>query len=224
MKAPVRFDPVGQVMRMNPAASVRGPRHVVKKGKTVVLTVEQAQELFASIDPSTLIGLRDRALIGVMIYSFARVSAVVNMNVEDYWQNGKRWWLRVLEKGGKHHDLPAHHNAEAYLDDYIEAAGIADDRKGPIFRTICKNRLLSRNAMTRNDALRMIKRRVGAAGLPPEVCCHTFRATGITVYMRNGGKLERAQEMAGHADPRTTGLYNRVDDEISLDEVERIVL
>ncbi len=111
---------VGQVIPMNPAASVRGPRHVVKKGKTLVLSAEQARGLLDSIDTSTLIGLRDRALIGVMVYSFARVSAVVNMNVEDYWQNGKRWWLRLHEKGGKHHEVPAHHNAEEYLDAYVQ--------------------------------------------------------------------------------------------------------
>jgi site-specific recombinase XerD len=115
---------VGQVLPFNPAASVRGPRHVVKKGKTLVLSAEQARQLLDSIDTSTLVGLRDRALIGAMVYSFARVSAVVNMNVEDYWQNGKRWWLRLHEKGGKHHEVPAHHRAEEYLDAYLHAAGI----------------------------------------------------------------------------------------------------
>jgi integrase/recombinase XerD len=214
----------GQVIPMNPASSVRGPKHLVRKGKTPVLMGEEARELLASIDTTTVTGLRDRALIALMVYSFARVGAALAMKVEDYYLERKRGKVRLHEKGGKVITMPTHHNAEAFLDDYIEAAGIADDRKGPIFRTIGKNRKLSGNAMTRNDALRMIKRRVGAAGLPPEVCCHTFRATGITVFMQNGGKLERAQEMAGHADPRTTGLYNRVDDEITLDEVERIVL
>ena len=127
---------VGQVLPMNPAASVRGPRHIVKKGKTVVLTAEQARELLDSIDATTSIGLRDRALIGVMVYSFARVSAVVNMDVEDYWQNGKRWWLRLHEKGGKHHEVPAHHNAEAYLDAYLAAAGLAAQPKSPLFRSV----------------------------------------------------------------------------------------
>lgn len=102
---------VGQIIPMNPASSVRGPKHVVKKGKTPVLAAEQARALLDSIDASTLMGLRDRALIGAMVYSFARVSAVTGMNVEDYWQNGKRWWLRLHEKGGKHHEVPAHHVA-----------------------------------------------------------------------------------------------------------------
>ena len=119
---------VGQILPMNPASSVRGPTHVVKRGKTPVLTSKDARKLLDSIDTSTLIGLRDRALISVMIYSFARVSAVVGMRVEDYYQNGKRSWFRLHEKGGKFHEVPAHHNAEAYLDEYLHAAGLSARR------------------------------------------------------------------------------------------------
>jgi site-specific recombinase XerC len=113
----------GQVVATNPAHSVRGPKHVVKTGKTTVLTGEQARELLDGIDTSVVVGLRDRALISVMTFAFARVRAVVAMRVEDYYPNGKRWWVRLHEKGGKRHEMPAHHNLEAYLDAYIEAAG-----------------------------------------------------------------------------------------------------
>ena len=216
---------VGQVIPMNPAASVRGPAHVVRKGKTLVLAAEQARALLDSIDTSTLIGLRDRALIGTMVYSFARVSAVVNMNVADYWQNGKRWWLRLHEKGGKHHELPAHHNAEAYLDAYIAAAGLAAASRSPLFRTAAgRTDVLTDRRMTRKDALRMVKRRAAAAGLPARTCNHSFRATGITAYLGNGGTLERAQQIAAHESPRTTKLYDRTSDNITLDEIERIVI
>src|SRR5262245_12277222 len=102
---------IGQILPMNPASSVRGPKHVVKRGKTPVLTAAEARQLLDSIGPGTLAGLRDRALIGVMVYSFARVSAAVGMNVEDYFQQGKRWWFRLHEKGGKRHEVPAHHKA-----------------------------------------------------------------------------------------------------------------
>lgn len=214
---------MGQVIPMNPAASVRGPRHVVKKGKTVVLTAEQARELLDSIDTSTLIGLRDRALIGVMVYSFARVSAVVNMNVEDYWQNGKRWWLRLQEKGGKHHEVPAHHNAEAYLDAYIAAAGLAQMHKTPLFRSAAgRTGLLRESRLSRKDALRVVKRLATKTGLPARTCNHTFRATGITAYLQNGGTIEKAQAIAAHESPRTTKLYDRTSDDITLDEIERI--
>lgn len=215
---------VGQVLAANPAASVRGPRHVVKRGKTPVLTADQARQLLDSIDTSDIIGLRDRALIGVMVYSFARVSAAVTMRVEDYYPAGKRWWFRLHEKGGKRHDVPAHHNAEVYLDDYLEAAGIHDDKKGPLFRTIARDRSLSRNRMHRIDVLRMVYRRAKAASLDVHACCHTFRATGITAYLENGGTIEKAQQIAAHESPRTTKLYDRTNDELTLDEIERIAI
>jgi site-specific recombinase XerD len=216
---------VGQVLPMNPASSVRGPKHVVKKGKTMVLSAEQARLLLDSIDTTTVVGLRDRALVGTMVYSFARVSAVVGMNVEDYWQNGKRWWLRLHEKGGKHHEVPAHHNAEAYLDAYLTAAGIATSPKNPLFPSLAgRTGMLTERRMSRKDVLQMIKRRAAAAGLPARTCCHTFRATGITAYLQNAGTLEKAQAIAAHESPRTTKLYDRTSDEITLDEIERILI
>jgi site-specific recombinase XerD len=214
---------IGQIVPVNPASSVRGPKYVVKRGKTPVLSAAEARRLLDSIDVSHLVGLRDRALIAVMVYSFARVSAVVGMRVGDYYANGKRGWIRLHEKGGKFHEVPAHHNAEAYLDAYIEAAGISEDPKGPLFRTtLGKTRKLTGKPMSRIDALRMVKRRVAEAGLSSRVCCHTFRATGITAYLENGGTLEHAQAIAAHESPRTTKLYDRTSDQITLDEVERI--
>jgi site-specific recombinase XerD len=215
---------IGQIIPVNPAASVRGPKHVVRRGKTPVLKAEQARQLLDSIDTSSISGLRDRALIGVMVYSFARVSAVTRMRVEDYYQNGKRWWFRLHEKGGKRHEVPAHHNAEAYIDAYLVAADIASKKKSPLFRTINKHRQLTDSSMYREDVLRMIKRRAENAGLPATTCCHTFRATGITAYLENGGTIENAQAIAAHESPRTTKLYDRTSDEITLDEVERILI
>ena len=215
---------IGQIVPVNPAASVRGPKHVVKRGKTPVLKAEQARLLLDSIDTSSISGLRDRALVGVMVYSFARVSAVTRMRVEDYYQNGKRWWFRLHEKGGKRHDVPAHHNAEAYVDAYLAAAGVAAQKKSPLFRTINKHRQLTESPMYREDVLRMIKRRAEDAGLPATTCCHTFRATGITAYLENGGTIENAQAIAAHESPRTTKLYDRTSDEITLNEVERILI
>src|SRR6266566_4881076 len=163
---------LGHIIDVNPASSVRGPKHVVHRGKTPVLKADQARALLDSIKTDTIVGLRDRALIGVMVFSFARVSATIHMKVEDYFQNGKRWWFRLHEKGGKRHEVPAHHNAEAYVDAYISAAGIAEYTKTPLFRSVNKNRQLTENAMTRTDVLRMIKRRALSAGLPYSTCCH----------------------------------------------------
>lgn len=216
----------GHVLDVNPAWSVRGPRHVVKKGKTPVLSATEARQLLDSIETGTLIGLRDRALIAAMCYSFARVSATVGMNVEDYYRQGKRAWFRLHEKGGKFHEVPAHHNAEEYLDGYICSAGITGDRKGPLFRSAPgKAGALSENRMTRTDVLQMIRRRATVSGIEADrVCCHTWRATGITAYLENGGTIEHAQAIAAHESPRTTKLYDRTNDTITLDEVERIAI
>jgi site-specific recombinase XerD len=213
---------VGQVLPMNPASSVRGPTHKVTKGKTPVLTAKEARELLDSIDVTELVGLRDRALIALMVFSFARVSAAVGMEVEDYYQQGKRSWFRLHEKGGKRHEVPAHHNAYEYLDEYLQAAGIATDKHSPLFRTVDRKGKINERGMTRNDALRMIKRRARKAGLSSAICCHTFRATGITAYLENKGTIEKAQSIAAHESPRTTKLYDRTSDEITLDEVEKI--
>ena len=216
---------IGQVVPHNPAASVRGPKHVVKRGKTPVLKANQARQLLDSIDTSTIVGLRDRAIIATMVYSFARVGAVVAMNKEDYFQNGKRWWLRLHEKGGKRHEVPAHHNAEAYIDAYLEAAGSENwPKKMPLFRTVSRERAITEARLTRTDVLRMVKRRAEDAGLPDSTCCHTFRATGITAHLENGGTIENAQAIAAHESPRTTKLYDRTSDEITLDEIERILI
>jgi site-specific recombinase XerD len=215
----------GQIVATNPAHSVRGPKHVVKTGKTTVLTGEQARQLLDSIDVSTLVGLRDRALVSVMTFAFARVGAVVAMRIEDYYPNGKRWWVRLHEKGGKRHEMPAHHNLEAYLDAYIEAAGIRDGGKAPLFCSAAgRAGALTDKPMHRVDAWRMIQRRAAALGARVKIGCHTFRATGITAYLEAGGTLENAQAMAAHESPRTTKPYDRTGDEITLDEVERIAI
>lgn len=221
----------GGVLPFNPASSVRGPKHVVKRGKTPVLAATEARQLLDSIQVAyedgtpDVIGLRDRALIGLMVFSFARVGAAVAMKVDDYYAQGKRWWFRLHEKGGKRHDVPAHHNAEAYLDAYLEAAGIKDQKKSPLFRTTrARTGEITDRPLTRNDALRMVYRRAKAAGLSPAVCCHTFRATGITAYLENGGTVEKAQAIAAHESPRTTRLYDRTSDELTLDEIERIAI
>ena len=214
---------VGQVLAINPAHAVRGPKHTQRKGKTPVLTADEARTLLDSINVTSLPGLRDRALIGLMVYTFARVGAAVGMKVEDYFVQGRRGWVRLHEKGGKDHEMPTHHNLDHYLEEYVAAAGIGQDRKGPLFRTTRgRTGELTGKSMTQPDVWRMIRRRALAAGIKTEIGCHTFRATGITAYLKNGGRLEVAQQMAAHESSRTTGLYDRRSDEVSLDEVEKI--
>jgi integrase/recombinase XerD len=213
----------GQAMPSNPAHSVRGPRHSVSKGVTPVLSSEEATALLAGMDVSSVVGLRDRALIAVMTYTFARVGAVVALKVEDYFSQKKRWWLRLHEKNGKVNEMPCHHKLETYLDAYIQTAGIESNRKGPLFQSVIgKTKALSGRPMLRGDVWRMVRRRATDAEIETAIGCHTFRATGITDYLTNGGRIEVAQRMAGHSNAKTTGLYDRRNDDISVGEVERI--
>jgi site-specific recombinase XerD len=121
--------------------------------------------------------------------------------------------------------MPCHHSLDTYLAEYIEAAGVADEPKGWLFRsTRARTGELTENPLCQADVYRMIRRRALAAGIRTQIGNHTFRATGITEYLRNGGKLEIAQRMANHESARTTGLYDRRDDQVSLDEVERTLI
>jgi integrase len=181
--------------------------------------------LLNSIDVTTQAGLRDRALISLMVYSFARVGAALAMKVEDVYVQNRRLWVRLHGKGGKRHEMPCHHNLEAYLHAYIDGCRLATDLKGLLFRTIGRaTGELTLTPLPQPNAYAMIRRRAAAAGIATKVGNHSFRATGITAYLKNGGTLEKAASMANHASTRTTQLYDRRRDEMSLDEVERVVI
>ena len=215
----------GQVMQTNPAHAVRGPSYSTKKGKTPILAPEEARHLLASIPVDTMSGKRDRALIGLMTYSFARIGAALSMEVRDVYVQNRRLWVRLHEKGGKLHEMPCHHSLEQYLDEYMEAGGLKDHPRSPLFRTIGRGTgILTETPLPQANAYAMIQRRAETAGIDTVVCCHTFRATGITAYLKNGGTLEKAAQMANHSSTRTTQLYDRRSDEVSLDEVERILI
>jgi site-specific recombinase XerD len=212
-----------QVLPSNPVSVVRGPKYVVKKGKTPVLSREDTKTLIISIQTDTIVGLRDRALIATMLYSFARVGAVTRMTVGDYYSMGKRSWLRLIEKGGKHHEVPAHHLVQEYLDAYL-TAGAVSGKASPLFQSVDRSKQLTGRALHRNNVRSMLRRRAKTSGLTDKITSHSLRATGITVYLENGGTLENAQAIAAHESPRTTKLYDRTSDALSLDEIERIAL
>jgi integrase len=212
----------GHIMESNPAHAVRGPKHSVRKGKTSVLSAEEMHDLLSAIDITSLLGLRDRALIALMGYTFARVGAATGMKVEDFYVQKRRGWVRLHEKGGKVTELPCHHNLDQYLEEWIAASGFGTEPEAPLFPTLRHGRLTDRTPLPQANVHMMIQRRALAAGLRTKISAHSFRATGITTYLQNGGKLEIAQQMAGHESARTTGLYDRRDDQIALDEVERI--
>jgi len=217
---------IGQVMPTNPAAAVRGPNHVVKTGKTPVLEGAEWRRLIDTIPTATVRDLRDRALIATLTYSFARIGAALKMRVEDLQSKGTGWLIRLHEKGGKQHMMPCHHALAEALHAYISAMGIDEDKKAWLFRTSRGHHgsTLSDQSMTQPDAWRMVRKRALAAGIMAPIGNHSFRATGITAYLENGGTLEHAQSMAAHESPRTTKLYDRTKERLTQDEVERIRL
>ncbi len=221
----------GQVLEANPAEPVRSPKLNTDGGKTPALTAEEARELLDSIveEKKGLPQLRDRAIIGVMTYTFARVSAVVGLDVGDYFQAGHRWKIRLHEKGGQRRTVPVHHKAKEYLDAYIGEAGIEETGTGagegtPLFQSLRgRTGELTGKRLQPDNVLQMVKRRAEEAGFEPaQVSCHTFRATGITTYLENDGDLETAQHIAGHASANTTRIYDHRDDHVDQEEIERV--
>src|SRR3546814_91769 len=195
---------IGQVMPVNPAASVRGPAHSQRRGKTPVLAPDEARRLLDTIDVGGPAGLRDRALIGLMVYSFARIGAALSMRVEDVFMQNRRLWVRLHEKGGKQHEMPCHHNLEDYLTAYIDGCELRAQAKGPLFRTIARGtKRLSDTPLPQANAFAMVRRRAVAAEIGTAIGNHSFRATGITTYLKNGGTLETAATMANHSSTRT---------------------
>jgi integrase len=195
----------------------------VTRGKTPVLSPEEARRMLDAIDATTPVGLRDRALIALMAFSFARIGAATAMKVQDVFVQDRRLWVRLREKGGKRHEMPCHHNLETYLHAYLDGAGIAGNPKGPLFPTIGRSTgQLTTTPLPQANAHAMIGRRAAAVGIKTRIGNHTFRATGITAYLKNGGSIENAAAMANHASTRTTQLYDRRGDNVTLDEVERI--
>jgi site-specific recombinase XerD len=221
----------GGILAEDPAASVRAPKHSVQIGKTPVLAGSEAALILDRITlqleqkPDDLVALRDRALIGVMTFTLARVSAAVGMTVGDVFLQGKRHHVRLREKGGKHHVMPLHHEAEEYLLAYIDAAGMRDQPLSPLFRAFdAKDHAMSRRPLSRVKAWEMVQRRAKAAGIRTKVSNHTFRATGITTFLENGGAIEKAREMAAHSSIRTTQLYDRRSKAVKMDDVVLINL
>lgn len=203
----------------NPAREVTTEK-VRSTGKTPALDAMQMRRLFESFDPSRPIDLRDRALISTMAYSLARVSAALNLRVEDFIDLGRQQVLRLHEKGGVERDIPAHPRLVEHLDTWIQANGLSGSDW--LFPASLRGKGFASHPMTRGDALRMVKRRLLTAGIPPVFSNHSFRATGITEFLTNGGSLEVAQNLANHADSRTTKLYDKRATKLELEEIVRI--
>jgi integrase/recombinase XerD len=211
-----------QVLAVNPSRAVRGPKHVVVEGTTPAFDVKQARTLLASIDTTTIIGLRDRGILATLIYTAARVGAVCNLRVKDFAQDGSQWCLRFGEKGGKRRKIPCRADLEQYIREYINAAAHAHEKDAPLFRTVDRRRRLTDRGVHRVEINAMLKRRLKRAGLPMNLSCHSFRATTATDLLDQSVPLEDVQYLLGHCDPRTTRLYDRRKKQVTRNIVERI--
>jgi integrase/recombinase XerD len=212
------------VVILNPAASVRGVKEQVIEGKTPEITIEQARRLLASVDTGNIVGLRDRAILATLAYTACRAGAVVKLRLGDFQDEGTQYVLRFQEKGGKSREIPVRHDLEGFIRAYLDAAGIhAEAKDRPMFRsTRRRTKHLTANPLTTKAICELVKRRLKDAGLPSRLSPHSFRVATITDLLTQGVPLEDVQYLAGHAEPRTTGLYDRRQKKVTRNIVERI--
>lgn len=217
---------VRHAIPLNPALSVRGPKHQVVEGRTPEISATQVRRLLSSIDTTKMIGLRDRAFISVLVYTAVRVGAVAALRLKDFEHDDTNWTLRFVEKGGKAREIPVRSDLEDALLAYLDATGIRQAPKStPLFRSaVGRTGKLSENGMSAIDMCRMMKRRLKHAGLPLRYSPHSFRVAVITDLLGHGAQLEDVQQLAGHADPRTTRLYDRRKRKVTRNIVERITI
>jgi site-specific recombinase XerD len=215
---------IRHVVVINPAHSVRTERYQVIEGKTPEIGIEQARKVLITLDTSNVVGLRDRAIIGILIYTAARVGAVSKLKLKNLEHDGSQWTLRFDEKGDKSREIPVRHDLEGFVLAYRNIAGLNEEPKdSPLFRSATGRTLtLTNNRMSAIDMCRMVKRRMKDAGLPARLSPHSFRVTTITDLLEQGVPLEDVQYLAGHADSRTTSLYDRRKKRVSRNIVERI--
>ena len=209
---------------LNPALVAETERYQVLEGKTPKITVEHARELLASIDVSNVVELRDRAVIGTLIYTAARAGAVGRLRLRDFSDAGEQYTFRFMDKRGKSREIPVRHDLEGWIKDYIAAAELDEEPKeSPLFRTAVRNeKRLTTRAMNGQDICYMMKRRLDRAGLPDLLSPHSFRVATATDLLKQGVPVEDVQYLLGHSDPRTTRLYDRREQKVTRNLVERI--
>jgi integrase/recombinase XerD len=211
------------VVEYNPAARAKPPRLVRESSHTPVFEEAEIVTFLDSIYPNSLKDLRDKAIFCVLLYSWCRVSALTNLSVADYYERGGTRWLRFQEKRGKDHEVPVHSKAKEAVDLWLERSYLASNPSAPLFPSFGKNReTIELRRLDRRSVLKLVEKRAKTSGILKRVCCHSFRATGVTEYMNSGGTIEIAQRIAGHTSPATTRIYDRSGDQLTLQEIERV--
>jgi site-specific recombinase XerD len=211
------------VVEYNPAARARPPRLVRESSHTPIFEEAEIVAFLDSITLESLKDIRDKAIFSVLFYSWCRVSALINLTVADYYERGGTRWLRFQEKRGKEHEVPVHSKAKDAVDLWLECSHLASKPSAPLFPSFGKNReTIESRRLGRRSVLKLVEKRARTSGILKRVCCHSFRATGVSEYMNSGGTIEIAQRIAGHISPATTRIYDRSGDRLTLEEVERV--
>ncbi len=208
------------VCLLNPAASVRTERYSTVEGKTPEISTDQARKLLESIGNKSLIDVRDKVLLSVLIYTAARAGAVAKLRVKDMVDEGNQYALRFSEKGGKSRSIPVRHDLQLLLLEYLAIRG--NSMELALFPTMDRRGLFSEMAITGVDICRMVKRRLKNAGLPTIISPHSFRSLTATDLLLQGVPLEDVQYLLGHSDSRVTMLYDRRQRRVTRNIVERI--
>ncbi len=209
-------------MALNPALSVRGEKYKVSEGKTPEITVSQTQKLFKSIKGEGFLDWRDKTIIAIFTYTAVRVGAVQKLTLNDFHSTGGNYSLRFKEKGGKPREIPVRDDLEKLILEYLAVRGVGS-KNDPFFPSAVKaTGTISNSPMHTNDIRRMLKRRLLLAGLSTEFSPHSFRVCALTDLLNQDVPREDVQHFAGHADARTTDLYDRRKKKVTRNIVERI--
>ena len=211
------------VLDLNPAARAKPPRIEIETSHTPVFELEEIKALFETINSGSLVHARDKALFSVLLYTWARVSALAALKVEDYYQRKGDHWLRLQEKRGKIHEVPVHSKARQAVDHWLQVSGLETNPVAPLFPAFGKDKkTIQLRHMDRTSIWKLVQARVRSSGIEKRLSCHSFRATGITEYMNAGGTLDIAQRIAGHSELSTTKIYDRSRDRVTIAEIERV--
>jgi site-specific recombinase XerD len=211
---------------LNSVYSVRGTKHNFIEGKTTEISIPQARKLFASVDISNVVGMRDRAVLGVLACTGARVGAVAKLRLMDLRDHGDTRALRFREKGGKDREIPVRHDLDVWLREYMITARIEGDTKqSPVFRAADgKRKILTGDIYAAHSIRQMLKRRLKDAGLPDLFSPHSFRVAVMTDILKRDVPLGDVQYMAGHSSPATTRICDRRRKRVTCNIVERILI
>ena len=208
---------------LNPAARAKPPRLERESAHTPVFEEDEIKAFLGAIKLNSLLDIRDKSICSTLLYTWARVSALVALKVEDYYRRKGERWLRLQEKRGKIHEVPVHSKAREAVDHWLVASGLGTNPAAPLFPAFGKDKkTIELRHMDRTSIWRLVQARARACGLEKRVCCHSFRATGITEYMNAGGSLDIAQRIAGHSELSTTKIYDRSQDRVTIAEIERV--